>query len=189
MKLLKLYFVTKNPNKLVEARDILKGIEVEQIGLDIAEVQSKEVEVVVRAKAKSAAEKTGKAVFVEDTGFYIAALNGFPGALISYVEENLGNKGILKLMNGIKDRSVTVKAAIGYCVPGSEPKVFVGIINGKITEEERGTEGFGFDPIFVPAGSEQTYAEIGVKEKNKISHRRKALEKFRVYLEAEKANA
>lgn len=183
---MKIHFVTGNPNKLREARKILEGIELEQIDLDIREIQAKEVEDVVKEKAKAAANLTRKTIMVEDTGFYLDAFNGFPGAMIVWAMKDIGNKGILKLMKGIENRRVTVKAAIGYCLPGSEPKVFVGIVRGKVAEKEMGTEGFGFDPIFIPEGHSQTYAEMGLEDKNKISHRKKALEKFREYIRMNK---
>lgn len=179
---MKIHFVTRNPNKLREAREILEGIKIERIDLDVPEIQAKEVEDVVREKARAAANLSGKTVMVEDTGFYLDAFNGFPGAMITWVIKDIGNRGILKLMEGIKNRGVTVKAAIGYCSPDSEPNVFVGVVKGEVAEKERGTGGFGFDPIFIPEGHNQTYAEMGVKNKNKISHRRRALEKFREFI-------
>ena len=182
MKINKLTFVTRSKHKIKEARAIVDGIEIEQLVLDVPEIQSIDVEEVVREKAKTAAKMADRAVVVEDTGLYIEAFNGFPGALIKHVIDSIGNKGILKLLDGESNRAATAKVALAFCEPNSEPIVFVGETKGHIATEERGDSGFGFDPIFIPDGCMQTYAEMGPENKNKISHRKKALEKLKAYL-------
>ena len=112
---------------------------------------------------------------VEDAGLFIEALKGFPGPYSSYVYKTLGVQGILKLMEGVKRREAYFLSAIAYAEPGLEPKVFLGKVEGFIVPEARGSKGFGFDPIFQPKGSEKTFAEMGVEEKNRFSHRAKAL--------------
>jgi XTP/dITP diphosphohydrolase len=89
-------------------------------------------------------------------------------------------------MEGKEDRTAVAKAAIGICEPGSEPVVIVGEKKGRLSLDVKGREGFGFgfgfDFIFIPEGHEQTYSEMGMEKKNKLSHRKEALEKLREYL-------
>lgn len=118
-----------------------------------------------------------KPIIVEDTSLHLEAWNSFPGALIKWFEEYLGTQGILNLIQN-KSRNAEAKCVIAY-FDGEEISFFEGSIKGQITEERKGENklDFGFDPIFIPEGYEKTFAELG-EEKQKISHRRKALEKF-----------
>ena len=84
-------------------------------------------------------------------------------------------------MEDEEDRTAAFKSVIGYCEPGKEPEVFTGTVDGKISFEERGTSGFGYDPIFDYNG--KTFGELGNEEKNKLSHRRRALDKFLEWLD------
>jgi XTP/dITP diphosphohydrolase len=84
-------------------------------------------------------------------------------------------------MEGEEDRTAVFKSVIGYCEPGEEARVFAGTVEGKIAFEERGTGGFGYDPIFEYKG--MTFGELGDEEKNKVSHRRRALDKFYEWLD------
>ena len=177
----KLFFVTGRDHKVREAEAIL-DMDVEQVKLDVPEIQSTDVVEVVKEKAKAAARLSGRTVVVDDTGVYIDALNGFPGALSRPFLDTLHNKGILNILRDEKNRKTLVRTAVGLCSPGSEPLVFVGEVRGSIALEERGTGGFGFDPIFVPDGSQKTYAEMTLAEKNEISHRRKAFDKLKEHL-------
>jgi XTP/dITP diphosphohydrolase len=181
----KLFFVTGRDEKVREAEAILQT-DVEQIKLDVPEIQSTDVVEVVREKAKAAARLSGRTVVVDDTGIHIDALNGFPGALSKPFLDSLHNKGILRVLRDEKDRRAVVRTAVGLCSPGSEPLVFVGEVEGSIALEERGTGNFGFDPIFVPKGSQKTYAEMTLREKNEISHRRRALDKLKHHLSLSK---
>jgi XTP/dITP diphosphohydrolase len=115
---------------------------------------------------------------VEDAGLFIEALNGFPGPFSSYVYKTIGTQGVLRLMRGIKNRNALFLSAVAFCKPKSDPQVFVGKVDGVITLKERGGYGFGFDPIFQPKGKKKTFAEMRRGEKNKFSHRAKALRNF-----------
>ena len=103
-------------------------------------------------------------------------MGGFPGPYSAYVSKTLGNEGILKLLSGESCRTATFKSVVGYCEPGGEPLLFVGSVDGVITEEIRGEGGFGYDPIFAPG--KRTFAEMLMEEKNEISHRRGAFGAF-----------
>ncbi|TGC11364.1 XTP/dITP diphosphatase [Methanolobus halotolerans] len=179
----KIVFVTGNKGKFGEAKEILavKGIEVIQNRDGYPELQEDELEPIAAYGAKWAAEKLGMPVMVDDSGLFIKALKGFPGPYSAFVEEKLGNGRVLKLMEDEKDRTATFKSVIGYCEPGSEPKVFTGTVEGKISYEERGTGGFGYDPIFDYNG--KTFGELGNEEKNKVSHRRRAIDNFFEWLD------
>jgi len=174
----KIVFVTGNKGKFAEVRDILLAFEVEVIQdkNGYPELQEEELEPIAAYGAQFVANKLNMPVIVDDSGIFIKALNGFPGPYSRFVEDRLGNPRVLKLMEGEKDRTAYFKTVIGYCEPGKEPLVFPGVVEGKITYEERGTGGFGYDPIFEYNG--MTFGELGDAEKNKVSHRRRAIDKF-----------
>jgi XTP/dITP diphosphohydrolase len=181
-KIQKIVFVTGNAGKFREIRAMLKarGIEAIQNSDGYPELQEDDLEPIASYGAKWAADKLGLPVMVDDSGMFITALNGFPGPYSAYVEDNLGNSRVLKLMEDETDRRAIFKSVIGYCEPGGEPLTFTGMVEGTIAYEERGTGGFGYDPIFEYQG--QTFGEMGDEEKNKISHRRRALDKFLAWL-------
>ncbi len=135
---------------------------------------------IAETSAIDAAKKCNLPVIVEDAGLFIKALNGFPGPYSSYVNKTIGVEGILKLMRGIKDRTAYFFSVVAFYDPDiNELEFFYGKVEGEIAEEARGKSGFGFDPIFTPIeGDGRTFAEMGVEEKNKFSHRSKALRKF-----------
>ena len=133
---------------------------------------------VAKFGAKYASRKLNKSVIVEDAGLFIKSLNGFPGAYSSYVQDTLGNQGILKLMNNFDDRYAEFRSVIGYCAPKSEPKVFLGRVEGQIALEEKGNLGFAFDPLFYVEEEGKTFGELTTEEKNQFSHRRNSLQQF-----------
>ncbi len=117
-------------------------------------------------------------VMIDDSGLFVDALSGFPGVYSSYVFKTLGCDGILRLMEGIEDRSARFECCIGFMAPGSEPFIAKGIARGSIAAEKSGSGGFGYDPIFVHEGHSQTYAQLDVADKNLVSHRGRAMERF-----------
>ncbi len=174
-----LYMVTRNRGKFEEARQELAsyGIELGQIEAEKLEVQSDDVVAIARVAAEDAFRKLHLPLIVDDTGLYIRALNGFPGPYSSYVLERIGLQGVLRLLEGVPDRHACFRTAVAY-VDDDGVAVFTGETCGTIAERPRGSMGFGYDPIFVPEGERRTYAEMGVAEKNRISHRGKALRSF-----------
>jgi XTP/dITP diphosphohydrolase len=172
-------FITGNEHKVIEAENIFKNfdIELEHIDLGYCEPQGT-LEDVAKFGAKYACRKLNKSVIVEDAGLFIKSLNGFPGVYSSYVQDTLGNKGILKLMNGIDDRYAEFRSVIGYCAPKSEPKVFLGRVKGQIALEEKGNLGFAFDPLFYVKEEGKTFGELTTEEKNQFSHRKNSLQQF-----------
>ncbi len=146
------------------------------MNLDLPEIRHDEVTAVAYEKARSAWDQLKKPLIVDDTGFFISALNGFPGTCAAYCMKTIGNPGILRLMDGVLDRSAYFETVIAYA---SEDGIqtFSGRIDGEILEAPRGSEGFGYDPIFLLG--DRSLAEYPLSEKSAVSHRGKALALFR----------
>lgn len=166
--------ITGNEGKAREFGELL-GFPVEYQKLDLTEVQALSVEDVARAKAEEAYRILGRPVMVDDTGFSILEWNGLPGALIAWFLKTVGTAGLLGMAHGLESRAVEVTTAIGYA-DSDGVRVFHGTVRGTLPTTERGTEGFGYDPIFVPDGHEKTFAEMTADEKNELSMRRLAVD-------------
>ena len=143
--------------------------------IHLVEIQSDSLEEIAREKAKAAFAKVKRRIIVEDDGLFIDSLSGFPGQYSSFVLKTIGNDGILKLLAGSTKRSAYFLSMIAF-YDGRILSISEGRVNGRITD--RITEGgWGYDPIFVPDGTDLTFAELD-KSKNEYSHRKRALEKF-----------
>jgi len=179
---MKVLFATGNEHKASEANLIGTefGVSFKRVDCPYPEVRDEDVKVVAREGAKYVYGKLAQPVIVEDAGLFIDALDGFPGSYSSFVFKKIGNEGILRLLEGEANRKARFVSAVGYA-DGSEIKIFEGVIEGEITGELRGDAGFGYDPIFKPAGSEKTFAE-DPKFKNTVSHRRKSVQEFCEFL-------
>jgi len=177
------YFVTSNKGKVAEAQDIL-GIPIQIAEIELDEIQSMDLHAIVEKKVKAAYEQIKKPVFVDDVGLYVDSWNGFPGPFVKFMRLSgqTENDLLLRMLSNESNRKVTAKAVVGF-YDGENIHMFEGEVSGVLTTEERGNDGWGFDPIFEPEGRGMTFAELGTEEKNKISHRRRALEKFKEYLE------
>ena len=172
--------VTSNANKAVEVAAFFKGtLEVTHVALEIPEHRSNDVGEIAKGKAQYAYNQLQTPLIVDDTGFSIDAMSGFPGPYAAYVLHTLGNAGILKLMGGVKNRDAHFTTAIAYADKAGI-RVFTGTIHGSITTSPRGNNGFGYDPIVDING--RTLAEMSLEEKSVISHRAKALTAFRDWL-------
>jgi XTP/dITP diphosphohydrolase len=141
------------------------------------EVQAETLEEVVK---EALTEIPGDNFFIEDAGLFIPALNGFPGVYSAYVFKTIGNEGILRLLKGADNREASFRSVVGLKLRG-EVKLFTGEVRGRIALEAKGSEGFGYDPIFIPEGYDRTFAE-DTRLKQRVSHRRRALEKLAAYL-------
>lgn len=174
---MKLTIVTSNANKAEEVAAFFKGaLEVTHVALEIPEHRSDDVAEIAKGKAQYAYDHLRTPLIVDDTGFSIDILNGFPGPYAAYVQNTIGNTGILKLMDGMENRNAHFTTAIAYA-DKSGIRVFTGTIHGSITTSLRGNKGFGYDPIVDIDG--RTLAEMPLEEKSVISHRGKALIAFR----------
>ncbi len=179
----KIFFLTGNKHKLEEVEPIACdfGFKVEMLPGYKLEIQSDSLVKIAEYAALNAYMKLEKPILVEDAGLFIEALNGFPGPYSSYVYRKLGVEGVLKLLEGVRNRharfeSVTVIVYKPCIITAT------GTVHGMITEKPYGNMGFGFDPIFKPVDAEKTFAEMNIHEKNKYSHRarsmRRALQKL-----------
>ena len=174
---MKITVVTGNAHKAVEVAAFFgDSIEVVHVALDIPEYRSDDVAEIAREKARYAYEHLSTPLIVDDTAFCIDALNGFPGPYAAYVLRAIGNTGILKLMDGVRDRNAHFTTAIAYA-DETGIRVFPGTLHGQIIPVPRGTGGFGYDPIFEVGG--RTLAELPLAEKSRQSHRALALAAFR----------
>ncbi|MEK6898445.1 MAG: non-canonical purine NTP pyrophosphatase [Nanoarchaeota archaeon] len=179
-----LYFITGNQNKFNEVKLIMP--EIEMLALDLPEIQEMNTRKIIQSKLLEVAKVRKDAeLFCEDTSLGINCLNGFPGPLIKWFFQTLGNKGIYELVSKYKDNSAYVRDVIGYRDKKGKMYFFEGEIMGRIVKP-RGESNFGFDTIFQPEGYDRTFAEMTTKEKNKISHRIIALNKLKDFLEEEK---
>ncbi len=155
---MKITLVTGNKNKEAEFKAFISELEV--VNAEYPELRADEPCEISKIAAKTLADMLGKTIIVEDSGLFIDALNGFPGTSTKYITKRIGNKGILKLMKGEKNRKCQYKSAIGYCEPGKMPICFQGVQEGKISEKEKGKNGWGNDFIFMPKGKTKTYSEL-----------------------------
>ncbi len=179
-----IFFATDNIHKFNEARKVLAEykIAVGMLKAKALEIQSDNLEEIAKTSVVHAFKRCNLPLIVEDAGLFIDALNGFPGPYAAYVYKTVGNKGLLKLMENIGNRKARFHSIIAYySAELKSPICFKGEALGEIIREERRGKrksGFGFDPIFKPANSQKTFAEMTIMEKNKYSHRAKALRRF-----------
>ncbi len=177
-----IYFITGSKHKITEANRIV-DFPIKQLKLDLPEIQSLDPVEVVEAKLKQARVVSDKElIMVEDVSLDVHALNGFPGPLIKFVEEALGDSGVYDLVKGFDtdDYSVTVRATIGFA-EGDKHSFFEGSFTGALVEH-RGTIGWGFSNVVVPDGYDKTMAQLDHSVRDKISHRYKALKQLSDYL-------
>ncbi|OAG05706.1 Ham1-like protein [Paraphaeosphaeria sporulosa] len=175
-----LNFITGNKNKLAEVQAILEGvIELRNQNVDLVEIQGT-VEEVTLDKARRAADAINGPVLVEDTCLCFKAMNDLPGPYIKWFMLALGPAKLHHMLDGFDDKSAQAVCTFAYCEgPGHEPVLFQGRTDGKLVAS-RGPTVFGWDSCFEYEGT--TYAEMDKSEKNKISHRGKALDKLKVWL-------
>jgi XTP/dITP diphosphohydrolase len=176
-------FITTNAGKFAEVSGKLAESNLKLIHLDrgYPEIQTDRLEKVLKFAATGLDDEVKGDYLIDDSGLFIEALGGFPGVYSAYVQKRLGNRGILKLLGGEKYRAATFQTVF-LLRQGDEHEVFHGDCLGTITEAERGANGFGYDPIFLPQGETRTFAEMSLKEKNAISHRARAVDALLAHL-------
>lgn len=185
----KITFCTGNPHKVAEVQaafsQVLPEVKIVQKKLPMEELQADSLEEVAQFKINSIRKMISPPFFIEDAGFFVDdELKGFPGVYSHYVMDTLGCQGILKLMEGKSLRRAHFEAVIAFLDEEENIHLFKGENLGTVAFEARGTSGFGFDPIFISEDSPtKTFAEIGMEEKNKISHRKRALDKLVAFLQ------
>lgn len=186
-----LVFATNNENKVKEIRSMLGDhfsiITLKEAGIDIDIPEPHDtLEDNAREKSSVIYEMTGKDCFSEDTGLEIDALNGAPGVLSARYagEQKLAEDNITRVlheMNGQENRQAHFRTVISLILDGQEYQ-FTGVCPGVILTKRRGRKGFGYDPIFVPDGAKETFAEMDVADKNQFSHRAKAFQQLITFL-------
>jgi XTP/dITP diphosphohydrolase len=185
-----IFLATGNFHKFDEARRILTeyGIDSAMLRVKNVEIQSESLQEIATTSVIDAFDRSHLPVIVEDAGLFVDSLKGFPGPYAAYVYKTISNPGLLKLMEGVKDRSATFRSVIAYYNGQGEPICFEGEAKGNIAYRETWSAlktGFGFDPIFQPMGSEKTFAEMPIDEKNGFSHRADAVRKFAEWCQGE----
>ena len=189
---MKLVFASNNKNKIQEIQALVPNtiqiVSLEEIGCteDIPETADT-IEGNAILKANYVTEKYGYDCFADDTGLEVEALNGAPGVYSARYagEQKDANDNMDKLLSELKDKSnrkANFKTVIALNLNGKQ-NLFTGIINGKIIKEKIGTNGFGYDPIFVADGYEKTFAELTMEEKSTISHRGIAVKELILFLQ------
>ncbi len=174
-----LYFASSNDNKFREIKNLISkenNFDLEFSKININEIQSESILEVTEDKVRKAYDIIKNPVIIEDDGLFITELNGFPGVYSSFVFKSIGNLGILKLLKDNKNRDSKFVSVFSF-FDGKFIKSFTGENIGSISLEII-PGGWGFDPIFKPVNERRTYSQLEIQEKNKISHRTKALKKF-----------
>ena len=188
---MKFIFATNNQHKVDEIRSIIGDqfeiLTLQEAGIDIDIPEPYDtLEENASGKSWTIFEMTGISCFSEDTGLEVNVLNGEPGVKSArYAGHGRSfDANIEKLLinlAGKQDRSARFRAVISLLIDGRET-LFEGICEGRIIEEKRGEQGFGYDPVFIPAGSDKTFGEMSMEEKTRYSHRAKATEKLVAFL-------
>jgi XTP/dITP diphosphohydrolase len=188
---MKLIFASNNRHKADEIRSVLdKRFEIvtlKDAGIDMEIPEPYDtLEENASGKAKTIYELTGADCFSEDTGLEVEELNGEPGVKSARYagDDRSFDKNIeklLKKLEGKASRKARFRSVISLIIDGKE-ELFEGICEGRITEEKRGNKGFGYDPVFIPDGTNDTFAEMNLQEKITYSHRSKAIVKLVTFL-------
>ncbi len=188
---LKLVFVTRNKHKLQEVAEKL-GKNIELVSLDDVGFEGEIPETAdtleenALMKARYFYQRTGMDCFADDTGLEVEALDGQPGVRSArFASDHDFQKNmykVLELMQDKQNRKARFRTVIALILEGKE-YLFEGIVNGTITREPRGDQGFGYDPVFLPDGFDRTFAQMTLDEKNTISHRARAVDKLARVLE------
>ncbi len=195
MKFDKIILATHNQGKIAEMREMLKplGIAVSsaaELNLPDVEETGTTFEENAKLKAEQLSALSGLPCLADDSGLCVDALNGRPGVYSArYAPNRDFDKGMQMLLDELSSTKDTERKAHFSCVmafarPDEKTQVFEGRVDGKIAQAKKGSGGFGYDPIFVPdEGDGRSFAEFDGAEKNKISHRGRALRKFLEYLQ------
>ncbi len=181
----KIYFITGNEDKFKEAKAIL-GEMVQRMDMDLPEIQELDVREVIKEKLNEALNHQEGSFIVEDVSFEMEALNGFPGPFVKWMIGSTGTQRMYEIGEKLGNLNAEAVATLGYAKNHEEIYFFEGRVKGTLAPRLEGN-GFAFDTIFIPEEHEKRYSEMKPEEKNKISHRRTALDKLKAFLEKEYA--
>ena len=189
MKITKLVVASHNAGKIAEIKTLLAPLKIEvqsaaELRLGDVEETGTTFEENAKIKANALSLMCGLPCLADDSGLCVDALDGRPGVYSARYAPNRDFKEGMKMLldemekSGSDNRKAHFSCCLALACPNQKTKVFEGRVDGSISKKPKGNNGFGYDPIFIPEGFEQTFAELGDDVKNKISHRRRALEKF-----------
>ncbi len=173
-------YITSNPNKAKQLGWHL-GYPVEHQAIDLPEIQSLDVKEVIKEKAKTAYGMINKPVLVEDYSLVFDALGNLPGPLVKWFLQEIGTKGLCKLLDSYTNRLAVAISAAGL-YDGQKFHFFKGEMRGTISKEPRGKEVFGTDAIFIPKGHQKTWSEMTKDEQIATSTRRRSLKQLEAHL-------
>lgn len=172
----KLTFITGNAAKAEQLSRHL-DFPIAHQKIELTEIQSLDLAEIVEHKTKEAYRHVNSPVLIEDTSLTFTALGRLPGPLIKWFLTELGNEGLCWILDGYSDRSAVAEVLFGL-YDGQQLQTFHGRAEGTIADNPRGDQGFGWDPVFIPAGHHKTWAEMSPEEQAKTSMRRIALKKL-----------
>ncbi|MGK5092244.1 non-canonical purine NTP pyrophosphatase [Deltaproteobacteria bacterium TL4] len=175
-----IYLVSSNQNKFRELQELLP-VPLELVDLELSELQTTNLRALIENKLKQAYHKIQNPVIVEDTSLFFNVWNELPGPLIKWFTKNMGLEGLVTALSSFQDKSAYAVCCLGYTQDGENFHFFEGRIHGEIVFP-RGIQGFGWDRIFVPEGTSQTFAEMSTTEKHQISMRKRAAMPFKHFL-------
>lgn len=192
---LRISFVTGNAMKARELNMILaeygatKGptpeqsmVDINVLSVSLPEIQEVDTEAIAKEKAMLGAQLANGPCVVEDTSLQFRALGGMPGPYIKWFQQSLGSDGLYKILNAYEDKTATAVCTLAFCpYPHADTVLFTGATVGQIIEPVEG-RGFGWDSIFVPEGQSKPFSTMTIEEKNKSSHRGKAVRQWADWL-------
>ena len=192
----RIILATRNPGKVDEIRALLSDLPVEIIPADaldeplIVEEDADTLEGNAEKKARAYTERYQLPALADDTGLEVDALNGAPGVHTARfagpdATATDNTRKMIAELEGVDDRGARFRTVACFVDSSGAAHPFHGVCEGRIAKKPRGKQGFGYDPIFVPAGHDQTFAEMDADDKNAISHRKKAMEAVRTFLTSE----
>lgn len=176
---MELIFLTTNDRKFAEMKTLLPEVDLIQIEPEFEEIQGSPLEIVTD-KVTKAFKQVDRPVIVDDTNLVFEAWKYLPGPYINDFMQSVNHTGLFDMLRSFEDKNAEAIAYIGY-KDSDCTEIFKGVLHGTIVEP-RGTVSFGWDPIFLPEGCNETFAEMGTTGKNEISHRRDAVRQLKEFL-------
>ncbi len=174
-----LYFITTSKGKFTEVQQVIPNLQ--HLDINLPEIQELDPKKIIEAKLEEAFKHHSGEFIVEDTSLYLDCLNGLPGPLIKWFIKTIKNEGIAKLAEKFGNKKAIAKTFIGYAKSRKDIHFFEGDVAGEIVHP-RGTNGFGWNPIFQPNGETRTFGEMSLEEKQKFSMRKIAADKLKMFL-------